>query len=45
MHSNEDHKRDGPNREGGTNFSKDAWFQGNSARVFRSTVRAQAFIK
>jgi hypothetical protein len=31
--------------EGSTNFSQSAWFQGNSARVFRSSVWAQAFIK
>ncbi len=31
--------------EGSTNFSQSAWFQGNSARVFTSTVWAQTFIK
>jgi hypothetical protein len=31
--------------EGSTNFSQSAWFQGNSARVFRSSVWAQQFIK
>lgn len=31
--------------EGSTNFSLSAWFQGNSARVFRSSVWAQAFVK
>ena len=31
--------------EGSTNFSASGWLQGNSARVFRSSVWAQAFIK
>ena len=31
--------------EGSTNFTQSAWFQGNSARVFRSNVWAQTFIK
>ena len=31
--------------EGSTNFTQSAWFQGNSARVFRSTLWAQTFIK
>ncbi len=31
--------------EGSTNFSASAWFQGNSARIFRSTQWAQSFIK
>jgi hypothetical protein len=31
--------------EGSTNFSQSAWFQGNSARVFRSSVWAQTFIQ
>ena len=31
--------------EGSTNFSQSAWFQGNSARVFRSNVWAQKFIE
>jgi hypothetical protein len=31
--------------EGSTNFSQSAWFQGNSARVFRSNLWAQTFIK
>jgi hypothetical protein len=31
--------------EGSTNFSQSAWFQGNSARVFRSDPWGQAFIK
>jgi hypothetical protein len=31
--------------EGSTNFTQSAWFQGNSARVFRSNLWAQTFIK
>jgi len=31
--------------EGSTNFTTSAWFQGNSARVFRSSLWAQTFIK
>ncbi len=31
--------------EGSTNFTQSAWFQGNSARFFRSNLWAQTFIK
>ena len=31
--------------EGSTNFSISAWFQGNSARVFRNTTWARTFIQ
>jgi hypothetical protein len=31
--------------EGSTNFTNSAWFQGNSARMFRSSLWAQTFIK
>ncbi len=31
--------------EGSTNFSQSAWFQGNSARVFRSDAWAKVFVQ
>src|SRR5260370_1329535 len=31
--------------EGSTNFSESAWFQGNSARIFRNDIWADTFIK